>query len=197
MTMTAAIENEPGKPIPVKGVLKYDEVIAFLEAKYGFNQYNVSNDDGRHFERWYTAKGLTREQVNANIKSSQDYFRQYSDDPEGLDKEPEKQNFWHWILFHVGMEEMRRKKPFVFEVGKVLDNHDTDVAPQQQVAMDAQRELILATLNRFTPAEFAKGWLQQNKPKKATLPAYVSKVLGHMRSEFGDTLKMRGPDFSK
>lgn len=196
MPATCILATEPGKPVPVRGVLKYDDVIAFLEAKYGFNQYNVSNYDGKHFERWYTAKGLTREQVNATIKTSQDYFKQYSDDPAGLDKEPENQNFWHWILFHVGLDEMRRKKPFIFEVGKVLDSYDNDVAPQQQLVMDAHRELMLATLNRFAPAEFAKGWVQQNKPKKATLPDYVVKVLGYMRSEFGDTLKMRGPDFN-
>lgn len=181
------------KPKATRSVFKYGEVMRWLGAKYEFDQHNFSNYDGRHFDRWRDAKGYAQHGYNTpeEVKRSQAMFTEYSNDPKGLPMEPERQNFWHWIIDHIGLDTVVHKKSFVLHVADILGKHDTEVAPTLQAEKDENYKAMIATLERVAPEGFAKMFQQQNKPPKADLPDFVKTVLGYLRTEFGDTIKFK------
>lgn len=186
------------KPEPANGVFSYDTVIAYLENRYGFNQHNFSMNEHLHYDNWCDARGYTNRKKDPEGKhrsSSQIWFAEYRNDPEGLDKEPPVEDFWHWLLDFLGADKVFAKVPFQLPVGRMFDSWDTDVAPIMQVLYDKQNAAIIAGIERtVTDPEIRKQVLQTFKPKSATLPVYVKSILGYMRAEFGEILQITVPD---
>lgn len=181
------------KPAAIKGVFSYDDVMKYLEVKYNFDQYNVSKNEDRHFDRWCDARGYTKKKKDSagNYRSSsQIWWAEYQNDPEGMEKEPPQENFWHWLLQMVGMEKVTGGKPFDLPVGRLLDHYDTEIAPLLQPLYDKQYEASVEVIKRAVPPEHHRALLLMHKPKKAELPDFAKKVLSHIRTDFGDTLTL-------
>lgn len=195
---TVAASKTVVKPTAIEGVYSYDLVIAYLEATYGFDQYNFSMDEGRHYDKWCDARGYTERKKDPEGKhrsSSQIWFAEYRNDPEGMDKEPPIENFWHWLLEFIGRDNVMAKTPFTLPVGRMLDTWDTEVAPVMQLLYDKQNAAVVAGIERAIPdPEVRRQVLQSYKPKSALLPGYVTSIMTYMRREFGETVKLRGPE---
>lgn len=198
MSATMQAQAVLDKPKAVRGVLKYDEAIKYLETKYDFDQYNYSKHDGRDYDRWCDAKGYTERKKDPQGKhrsSSQIWFTEYRKDPNGMAKEPPKENFWHWMLSIIGIDAVKTTKPFVLPVGRLLDIYDAELAPLLQKHYDKNYETMVALIKeQVSDPDLQFAALQDYPRMDAKIPAYARQVLNYMREEFGEVLKMRVPN---
>lgn len=197
--MSAALQAHSvlEKPTSVRGVLKYGDVIQYLEAKYDFDQYNYGKHDGRDFDRWCDAKGYTerkKDPAGKHRSSSQIWFTEYRKDPNGMAMEPPRENFWHWMLSIIGIDAVKTTKPFVLPVGRLLDIYDTEIAPLLQLHYDKNYETMVELIKaQVADPDLQEAALQDYPKIDAKIPAYARQVLSYMREEFGEILKMRVP----
>lgn len=66
--------------------------------KQGIQAYDVFQHSGS-FDRWCDRKGYGHSDPEGKHRgSSQIWFAEYQNDPEGACKEPPRLNLWHWLL---------------------------------------------------------------------------------------------------
>ena len=176
-----------------QGVFQYAEVMNYLEKKYGFDQYNV-NQAKDNFEQWCKRKGylkLKKDPEGKHYRSSQIWFNEYCEDPDGLAACPKEQNFWHWLIGVFGLDTVKGDKPFALNVQLLLERYDTDLAPLLQKLFDAQQERINAAIESTVPPEYRRRALLQNQLSPAAMPEFARKILEYIHTEFGPQLLLK------
>lgn len=92
MSLVKIIKGEP--------VIVFSDLLTAISARTGksINDYNKS---GSHFDKWARRKGYRGKDPEGKATgSSQIWFSEYRNDPDGEAKRPLYQNFWHvWRVF--------------------------------------------------------------------------------------------------
>ncbi len=78
--------------------LTFVDLNVIFKKKHRIDLYDVYRS-GKHFDKWHKAKELPKLDPDGNpLASSQIWFREYEEDPEGSASRPPYFNFWHWLL---------------------------------------------------------------------------------------------------
>lgn len=98
----------------------YSEIQEYIEKKYAVKTRDYARK-WEHSSEWHRKKGHVGklDPEGKTLGSSQIWFREYQEDPEGAAKEPPYLDFWHWLLDNI---EIRREGIIEFSPGGLLEN---------------------------------------------------------------------------
>lgn len=93
MSLVKIVKDEP--------VIVFSDLLTAITARTGKRIDNYNESSSAHFENWARKKGYRgKDPEGKDIGSSQIWFAEYRNDPDGEDKCPLYQNFWHvWRAF--------------------------------------------------------------------------------------------------
>ena len=103
----------------------YNTIIKYLEKKYDFQSRDYAKKFS-YFHNWAKAKGYTDGKLDPdgkNLGSSQIWFAEFQDDPDGAAKQPPYQDFWHFVLHQD--EEIKRDGFTTLYVKEWIEDEDT------------------------------------------------------------------------
>jgi hypothetical protein len=196
-----AMEQTLVKPKPsAAGHYRYQDVIQYLENRYGFDSENASESE-THFEKWADAKGYTEKKKDPqgrHRRSSQIWYQEYQDDPEGAACRPKTRSFRLW-LYWLGGAFLKRDvpdKPLTLNLELLLGHWDDTVAPVMGEVVSLCRRRITSQVEAIMdaeglPAEYRARILRDalsEVPVDARIPAFVRPILEYFRQEFGERL---------